>query len=555
LQKSGVPAPVLNEGIRRTHGKRRALNANIKAAEILSEAMKTSLGPKGLDKMLVSGAGVVYITSDGARILEKMDISNPIARMLVEVAKTQDEITGDGTTTVVVLAGELLKEARDLIDKRIHPSIVVKGYEIAAKEALRILKELAIKVNPQDKDVVKKIAKVALSSKLLAEHIDLMTDMATEAMLRILDKKTSKYDEILDDIKIQKKHGNSLTDSMLVDGLVIDKVDKEVVLHTKMPRRVHNAKIALIVNAIEIKKPEFSTKISIEKPNHIKTILKEEENLLKNKLDRLSELRVNVLICQRDISEKAVKMLADRNILAVKRVKFVEMDRLVKATGGNLVTDIEELESKDLGYAGIVEERKFGKDKQALSKRDMLLFIEKCKNPKALTILIRGGTETLVREAEIAINDALCVIREIMKEPYIIVGGGAVELEISRRLRSFAEEFKGKEQVSILSFSKALESITAALAENSGLNSIDVLTKLRAKHNEGEIWYGVDPIKGNIMDLYKKGIYEPISVKNQAIISASEVSQMILKIDDIIFLSQSGGKEKGQDKEEDSGEG
>ena len=554
MQKSGIHAPVLNEGIRRTHGKRKALNANIKAAEILSEAMKTSLGPKGLDKMLVSGAGVIYITNDGARILEKMDISNPIAKMLVEVAKTQDEITGDGTTTAVVLAGELLKEAKDLIGKGIHPLIVVKGYEIAAKESLKILKELAIKVNPKDKAVLKKIAKVALSSKLLAEHIDLMTDMATKAMLRILDKNLGKYDEILDDIKIQKKHGSSLAESILIDGLVIDKVDKEVILHAKMPRRVQNAKIALIVNAIEIKKPEFSTKISIEKPNHIGTILKEEENILKNKLQKLSDLGVNVLICQREISEKAVKMLADKNILAVKRVKFVEMDRLAKATGGNLVTNIEELETNDLGYAGIVEERKFGEDKQALSKRDMLLFIENCKNPKALTILIRGGTKTLVQEAEIAINDALCVIREIMKEPYIIVGGGAVELEISRRLRSFAEEFQGKEQISILSFSKALESITAALAENSGLNSIDVLTKLRAKHNGGEIWYGIDPIKGNIMDLYKKGIYEPISVKKQAIISSSEASQMILKIDDIIFLSQSGGKKNGQDKEGDNGE-
>ncbi len=545
-----MAAPIFKEGMRRT-SKQKALNANIMAARILSEAMKTSLGPKGMDKMFLTSVGDVFVTNDGATILEKMDVTNPIAKMLVEVAKTQDEMTGDGTTTSVVLAGELLKEAKDLMDKNIHPSIIMGGYEIATKRSLEFMKDFAFKIDPSDEAALKKVIKVALSSKFLIENVDFITDIVADAILRIFNKKITSDGSILDDIKVQKKHGESLIDSKIVEGIVIDKVDKEVVLHSKMPRKIKDAKIALIVKPLEIKKLEFTSKLTIDSPGKMKAFSIEEENLLKNKINKLTEMGVNVLICQREISDKAIQMLASKNILAIKRVKFVEMDRLVKATGGKLVSDIEELKYEDLGHAGFVEERKFGEDKQALSRRDILLFVEKCKNPKALTILVRGGTKIIVDEAERVIHDALSVANDIIKDPYVVVGGGAAELETSRRLKSFAEKSKGKEQLAILAFAKALESIPTALAENSGLNSIDILTELRAKHEEGGIWYGVDPFEDSVKDLYEKGIFEPLNVKTQAIISASEASQMIMKIDDVIFSSDSGTQKKEKNEEEE----
>ncbi len=552
MQRAGLPnQPVLvfKEGTRRTRGEN-TRNSNIMAATILSEAMKSSLGPKGLDKMIVSGTEI-YVTSDGAYMLEKMDIRHPIAKMLAEVAKAQDEETGDGTTTAVVLTGELLKEAKELFEKGIHPAIVLKGYEMAEKKALEIMKDIGIKVDPEDKEMLNNVAKVAMSSKIFSEHRDFLAGLVVGAMLNVMDKTSGKYDVILDDVKVQRREGESLLDTELINGVVIDKE----VLHPKMPKKVEKAKIALIVNAIEIKKTEITSKLSIKDPKQMKAFSMEEENQFRRAFDKLSELGVNVLLCQREVAEKAEPLLADKNILAIKRVKFQDMDRVAKATGGHLVPEINELNPEDLGFAGLVEERKFGKPRGAAVGRDRILFIEDCKYPKAFTIFLRGGTKKIVEEADRAIHDALCVAKDVIIEPLIVAGGGAAEFEVSKRLKKYADKIKGKEQLAISAFANALESIPATLAMNAGLNSIDVLTELQVRHEEGKMWYGVDPLEGKVRDLSDIGVYEPALVKNQAITSASEAAQIILRVDDFIFASSAEVEEKKpKDEEERDGE-
>jgi thermosome len=537
-----MPVAILKDGDRKFKGKN-ALYSNIMAATILGEAMKRSLGPNGLDKMLVDAIGNSTVTNDGATLLKRMEIQHPIGKMLVEIAKTQDEMVGDGTTTVVILAGELLREARKLLDKKVHPSIIMNGYEIACKKAQEIMKDVALKIDIKDEAMLRKVAEVALSTKMLVEHKDILAELIVSAALKVTKKTPKGYDIDLDDMSIQRKPGGSLDETTLVNGVIIDKE----IAHMAMPRRVENAKIALIVLPFEIKKTTFDSKINIQNPNQLKMFTAEEENMLRRMVGKLQDLGANILFCQREMSEKAQKILANENILAVKRVKVADMERIAKATGGKIITTIDDLEIKDLGSAKLVRERKFGKDK--------LVLIEGCKNPKAVTIFIRGGTDKVIDEARRSILDGLHVLKDVINEPLVLGGGGASEMQVSRKLVSFAEKTKGKEQLAIKSFAIALESIPETLVENAGHRSIDILTKLRSDHKRGNIWSGVSTLDGKVIDTYENTVLEPLIVKTQAISSANEAAQIILKIDDVIASSKSEIEDtQAKDQEESTRE-
>ncbi|MBS7658555.1 TCP-1/cpn60 chaperonin family protein, partial [Candidatus Bathyarchaeota archaeon] len=484
----------------------------------------------------------VTITNDGATILDEIDVQHPAAKMMVEVAKTQDDEVGDGTTTAVVLAGELLTKAEELIDKDVHPTVIVDGYRVAAEKALKSLEEIAIKVDPVDKEVLKKIAKVAVASKLLSEYKDYIADLTVDAILQVAEKTPEGYKVDIDDVKVEKKAGESLIDTKLVRGIVLD---KEVV-HPGMPKRVENAKIALLNCPLEIEKTEMDAKINIETPEQMDAFLKEEERMLQEMVEKIAKAGANVVICQKGIDDMAQHFLAKKGILAVRRAKESDMEKLAKATGGKIITNLDDLTPNDLGFAKLVEERKVADDK--------MTFVEGCKNPKSVTILVRGGAERIVNEAERAIHDALCVVRDVVRDPRIVAGGGAPEAEVARRLRQYAEKLAGKEQLAVLAFAEALESIPMTLAENAGLDPIDIITELRAKHDKGEKWAGIDVFSGKVADMSKFDIYEPLAVKMQVIKSASEAATMILRIDDVIAASKTK-EEKGPSKgPEESGE-
>ncbi|MEM2964587.1 MAG: thermosome subunit beta [Candidatus Bathyarchaeia archaeon] len=536
---SGQPILILKEGTSRATG-REAQHANIMAAKIIAEAVKSSLGPKGMDKMLVDSFGDVTITNDGATILDEIEVQHPAAKMMVEVAKTQDDEVGDGTTTAVVLTGELLSKAEDLIGKDIHPTIVVDGYRNAADKALKVLEEIAIKVNPTDRESLKKIAQIAVASKLLSEYKDYVSNLAVDAVLQVAEKTEEGYKIDIDDVKVEKKAGGAITDTKLVRGVVLD---KEVV-HPGMPKRVDKAKIALLNCPLEVEKTEMDAKINIESPDQMNAFLQEEENMLRNMVEKIAGSGANVVLCQKGIDDVAQHFLAKKGILAVRRVKESDMDKLAKATGGKIVTNIDDLTSKDLGEAELVEERKVADDK--------MTFVEGCKNPRAVTILVRGGTERIVDEAERAIHDALCVVRDVVRDPRIVAGGGAPEAETARRIREHAETLAGKEQLAVQAFADALEAIPLTLAENSGLDPIDTITELRARHDKGEVWAGIDPFGGKVEDMAKKDVYEPLAVKVQVVKSASEAATMILKIDDVIAASKMK-EEKGPSKGPEEG--
>ncbi|MEM3516961.1 MAG: thermosome subunit beta, partial [Candidatus Bathyarchaeia archaeon] len=479
---------------------------------------------------------------DGATILDEIDVQHPAAKMMVEVAKTQDDEVGDGTTTAVVLAGELLTKAEELIDKDVHPTVIVDGYRVAAEKALKSLEEIAIKVDPVDKEVLKKIAKVAVASKLLSEYKDYIADLTVDAILQVAEKTPEGYKVDIDDVKVEKKAGESLIDTKLVRGIVLD---KEVV-HPGMPKRVENAKIALLNCPLEIEKTEMDAKINIETPEQMDAFLKEEERMLQEMVEKIAKAGANVVICQKGIDDMAQHFLAKKGILAVRRAKESDMEKLAKATGGKIITNLDDLTPNDLGFAKLVEERKVADDK--------MTFVEGCKNPKSVTILVRGGAERIVNEAERAIHDALCVVRDVVRDPRIVAGGGAPEAEVARRLRQYAEKLAGKEQLAVLAFAEALESIPMTLAENAGLDPIDIITELRAKHDKGEKWAGIDVFSGKVADMSKFDIYEPLAVKMQVIKSASEAATMILRIDDVIAASKTK-EEKGPSKgPEESGE-
>ncbi|MEM2182989.1 MAG: thermosome subunit beta [Candidatus Bathyarchaeia archaeon] len=517
----GIPVLILKEGSTRSRG-REAQHNNIMAARIIAETVRTSLGPKGMDKMLVDSLGDVTITNDGKTILDEIEVEHPAAKMMVEVAKTQDKEVGDGTTSVVVVAGELLTKAEELLNKNVHPTVIIDGYRKAADKALEFLDKISIPVNPTDREFLKKVAMTSMASKLVSENREHLAEIAVDAILHVAQKVGDQYKADLDDILVQKKPGESITDTRLIYGLVID---KEVV-HPGMPKRVENARIALLDCPLEIEKTEFDAKINIETPEQMEAFLREEENMLRGMVEKIARVGANVVICQKGIDDMAQHFLARKGILAVRRVKKSDMEKLAKATGGRVVTNLEDLTERDLGYAKLVEERKIGDDK--------MVFIEGCKNPRAVAILIRGGTERTVDEAERSLHDALCVVRDVVQEPKILAGGGAPEIEVAKALRDYAQSLPGREQLAVQSFAESLEVIPIALAENAGLDPIDILSELRARHEKGEIWAGVDVFSGKIKDMRELNVYEPLAVKRQVIKSATEAATMILKIDDVI---------------------
>jgi thermosome len=492
------------------------------AAKVVAETVKSALGPKGMDKMLVDSFGDVTITSDGRTILDEMDIQHPAAKMMVEVAKTQDDEAGDGTTTAVIISGALLTKAEELVEKKVHPTIIIDGYKKASEKALKYLEEIAIPVDLSSQEYLKKAAMTSMASKLVAEHREYLADLAVKAILQVAEKKVGKYKVDIDDVKVEKKPGEAVRDTKLINGIVLD---KEIV-HSGMPKRIEGAKIALLNSALEIEKTEFDAKINIESPEQMDAFLKQEETMLREMVDKMIATGAKVVLCQKGIDDMAQHFLARKEILAVRRVKKSDMEKLSKATGGKIVTNLDDIGPTDVGYASLVEERKIGEDK--------MTFIEGCKNPRAVTILIRGGTERIVDEAERSLHDALCVVRDIVEEPKVLAGGGAPELEISRILKKYAETLPGREQLAVKSFAEALEAVPVTLTENAGLDPIDILSELRSRHEKGETWTGIEVHSGKVQSMTQASVFEPLAVKKQVMKSATEAASMILKIDDVI---------------------
>jgi len=517
-QLGGTPILILREGSERTRG-RDAQSRNILAAKTIAAAVKSTLGPKGMDKMLVDSMGDVVITNDGATILKEMDIEHPAAKMMVEIAKTQDDEVGDGTTSAVVIAGELLKRAEDLLEQEVHPTLIVTGYRLAAEKAHEILKGLTKDVTPDDTETLKKIAMTSMTGKGAEVARELLTNLAVESV-RAIAEKGGKID--IDHIKLEKKTGGSKDDTVLIKGMVIDKER----VHPGMPKLVENAKIALVNSALEIEKTEVDAKIEITSPDQMKAFLDEEERMLKSMVDKVKDSGANVLFCQKGIDDLPQHYLAKAGILAVRRVKESDMKKLASATGGKILTTLEEIRPEDLGDAGVVEERKIGGEE--------MIFVENCQNPKAVSILLRGGTEHVVDELERGMNDALRVTACAVEDGKYVAGGGAPEIELALRLRDYASSVGGREQLAIQAFADAVEVIPRALAENAGLDPIDMLVALRSAHEAGNKNAGLDVFKGEPTDMLKAGVIEPLRIKTQAISSATESATMILRIDDVI---------------------
>ena len=520
-----VPVIVLKEGTGRSTG-REAQKNNIMAAKIVAETVKSTLGPCGMDKMLVTSFGDVSITNDGATIMKELDIQHPAAKMLVEVAKTQDKETGDGTTSAVIIAGELLNKAEELIDKNIHPTIVIDGYKLAAEKALETLEKISIQVDLKSTDFLVKAATTSMGSKIVAEYKEYLADLAVKAMLSVAEKQDGAIRADVDDVKVEKKNGESLRDTSLINGIVLD---KEIV-HSGMPKRVEKAKIALIDASLENEKPELDAKINIESPEQIEAFLKQEEKMLRDMVEKIVSSGANVVVCQKGIDDMAQHFLARKGIIAIRRAKKSDMEKLARATGGKIVTNIDSLSASDLGYSALVEERKTGDDK--------MTYVEGCKNPKSVTILIRGGNQRLTAEAERSIHDALCVVKDLLEEPKILPGGSAPEMELSSVLKKYAQTLSGREQLAVTIFAEALESIAVTLAENAGLDPVDIISQLRAQHEKGELWSGINVPEGKVENMANSYVYEPLAVKKQIIKSASEAASMILKIDDVIATAK-----------------
>jgi len=522
-QQDRVPILVLKEGATETKGKDARKNS-IAAAKLIAQVIRSSLGPRGMDKMLVSPTGDVTITNDGTTILKELDIEHPIAKMLVEVAKSVDNEAGDGTKSVVVLAGSLIENAEELLDKDVHPTIVVEGFREASKKSIEFLKEISIEIDPKDNAFLNKIAMTTIASKLVTSNSEELSKLVVDGALRVAEELgDNKFKIDLDDIKVEKKAGGSLQDSQLIQGMVID---KEIV-HSGMPKRIQAAKIALLNSALEIEKTEFDAKLNVTSPEQMQKFLNEEERMLKSMVDSVVASGANVVLCQKGIDDIAQHYLAKEEIIAVRRIKESDMAKLAKATGANLVTNTDELSKGDIGYADLIEERNVETDKW--------VFIEGCKNPKSITVLIRGGSQRVVDEAERSIHDALMVVKDTVEYPYVVVGGGAPEVVVSKKLREWSSSLASRRQLAVEKYANSLESIPLTLAENAGMSLVDTQAELRAKsQTSGKPRFGVDVFKGKIVDLSSRDIYEPLSVKNQIINSGTEAACMILRIDDII---------------------
>ncbi|GBF08435.1 thermosome subunit beta [Aeropyrum pernix] len=532
----GIPVIILKEGTQRSYG-REAMRANIMAVRAIAQILKTTYGPKGMDKMLVDSLGDITITNNGATILDKMDVAHPAAKMLVQISKGQEDEAGDGTKTTVIFAGELLKEAEKLLDINIHPTIIVEGYKEALRKASEVIESIAEPVSYDDVEKLKLIAKTSLNSKAVAEARDYFAELAVEAVRTVAEKRGDSWYVDLNNIQIVKKHGGSLRDTRLVRGIVLD---KEVV-HPDMPRRVENARIALLDTPLEIEKPEIDLEISITSPEQIKALYEKQERILQEKIEKIAATGANVVITQKGIDDVAQHFLAKKGILAVRRVKRSDIEKIARATGARIVTDIEDLRPEDLGYAELVEERKVGEDK--------MVFIEGAKNPKSVTILLRGGFERLVDEAERSLHDALSVVADAIMDGKIVAGGGAVEVEVAKVLYEYASNLPGKTQLAVEAFARAVEALPQALAHNAGHDPIEVLVKLRSAHEKPENkWYGVDLDTGEIVDMWSRGVLEPMRVKLNALKAATEVASMILRIDDVI-----AARKEEEEKEEKKG--
>jgi len=530
-QMGGQPILILSDKTQRTIGKD-AQRMNIMAARVIAESVKTTLGPMGMDKMLVDSLGDVVVTNDGVTILKEMDVEHPAAKMMVEVAKTQEESVGDGTTTAVIIAGELLKRAEDLLDQDVHPTVVAQGYRLAAEKANEILESMAKEISIRDEAMLKKVAQTSMTGKGAEKAREYLAELVVKAVKAVAEVDNGKITIDTDHIKVEKKEGGSIEDTELVQGVLIDKER----VHSGMPRKVEKAKIALINSAMEVKETEIDAEIRITDPNQLKAFIEEEEGMLRDMVKKVKDTGANVLLVQKGIDDLAQHYLAKEGIFAVRRVKKSDMEKLARATGAKIVTNIEDMSKSDLGYAGRVEEVKIGDDE--------MIYVTECKDPKAVSILIRGGTEHIVDEVERAIEDCLGSVPAALEAGKVVPGGGAPEIEVAKGLRTYAKTVGGREQLAIEAFAESMEIVPRALAENAGLDPIDVLVDLRAKHERKKgTAFGIDVADGAVKGMFVMGVIEPLRVKQQAIDSASEVAIMILRIDDVIAAS---GLSKGE---------
>jgi len=519
---------ILKEGTSRSRG-REAQRSNIMAAKVLAETVRSTIGPKGMDKMLVAGMGDIVITNDGATIMKEMDVQNPAAKMLVEVAKTQDSEVGDGTTTAVVLAGELLAGAEALLDKDIHPNVIIDGYRNAAEKAQEILDKIAVNIKPDDQERLRQIAITSLNTKGIFGSQTRFADLALDAVRQVMEKRDGKITADIDLIKVMKKHGQSLDESELVNGIIIDKE----VAQADMPKRVTGGGILLLNAKLESQKTETSAKINIDRPEDMFNFLDEEEKLLEKMAEDVAKTGAKVLFTEKNVDDQILSILAKKGILTVKNVSSGDMEKLAKATGGSVIGTLKDLSKEALGQAKLVEEVKVGEDK--------LVFVRDCKNPKAVTIMIRGGSEHVVDEAERSLHDAICVVRNAVEDGKILAGGGAPEAELSKRLKDYAVKVGGREQLAVRAFAEAFEAIPVAIAQNAGIDPIDIMVELRAKHNNLQnLWYGVNVPTGKTADMWKLKVVEPLRVKKQVIKSAVEAVTMLLRVDDVIASKGTG---------------
>ena len=527
-QTPNGPVLVLKESALQEKG-RDAQKNNIAAAKLVAELVKSSLGPRGLDKMLVDSLGDVTITNDGATILKEIDAQHPTAKMMVEISKTIDTEVGDGTTSSVIFAGTLLAKAEELLSKDVHSSVIIDGFQAASEKALEILDEIAKKVQDNDKETLLKIAATSMESKLISEDSGTLSKIVVDAILKITETKNQKSSVDLDNIKVEKKAGGSITDTALVKGIVLD---KEIV-HSGMPTKIQQAKIALINTALEIEKTEMSAEIRINDPTQMQMFLEEENRMLKSMVDKLHSIGTNVVICQKGIDDMAQHFLAKYGILGVRRVKESDMTKLAKATGGRITTNLEDISEKDLGTSELVHQKKVESDKW--------VFVEGCRNPQSVTLLIRGGSQRVVDEVDRSIHDALMVVKDVIERPAIVAGGGAPEALLAAFLKDWSESFDGRQQLAIKKFAEALEIIPLTIAENAGMDPIDTMVTLRAKQSEGKKWSGINAKDGKVGDMLALDIVEPVVVKEQIIKSATEAASMILRIDDVIAISGAPG--------------
>ena len=522
---TGQPVLILKEGSTRSRG-RDARRSNMMAAQIIAEVLKSTLGPRGMDKMLIDSLGDITITNDGATVLDEIDVQHPAAKMMIEVAKTMDDEVGDGTTTAVIFAGELLKKAQDLLDQNIHPSIIIAGYQKAAKRALDTLDKLALDVDMEDKETLMKLATTSLRSKAVARSREHLAELVIEAIKQIAEERDGETIADVDNVQIVKKEGKGLDETELIRGIIID---KEVV-HAGMPKKIEGAKIALIDAPLEVEKTEFDAEIRIRSPDAIKAFLDQEADMLKKMVDKVANSGANVLFAQKGIDDVAQHFLAKAGVLVARRVKKSDMEKLAKATGAKVISNLSDLKPEDLGSCDLVEERKIGDDK--------MVFVEGCSDPRAVSIFIRAGLERMIDEAERALNDALYVISDVAELSKMVPGGGAIEMELSKVVRSYARRVGGREQLAIEAFSDALEIVPRTLADNAGLDVLDTMVEMKASHEKkGGFAMGVNVFKEGVIDMLEEGVVEPMVVKLQAIKSAVEVSSMILRIDDVVAAS------------------